>query len=83
MIEEPITKFYVFQSRIEVEQVVVAIPINDVIFRCWSVMNEIEHIAEFSAQLLTDPNFGWLAHSARLGPLVAIYTIQSHPEYFL
>ena len=33
MIEEPITKFYVFQSR-DVKQVVVAIPIDAIIFRC-------------------------------------------------
>lgn len=90
MIEEPITKFYVFQSR-EVKQVVVAIPINDVIFRCWSTNNEIASILETVQSLSTNSRFGWYgtvnlsgSHTAvYLGPLIATYSIESHPEYFL
>ena len=78
------TEFHIYKdTRYPNEDVVViAIPKND-LFQCWSVRNEIERIIKVSGQLLTNPNFGWLAHSAHLGPLVAIYTIQSHPEYFL
>ena len=43
MIEKPITKFYIFQSN-SARQVVVAIHINDVIFRCWSTNDEIASI---------------------------------------
>ena len=90
MIEEPITKFYVFQSR-EVKQVVVAIHINDVIFRCWSTNNEIASILETVQFLSTNSGFGWYGtinlsepHTAvYLGPLIATYSIESHPEYFL
>lgn len=90
MIEEPITKFYVFQSR-EVKQVVVAIPINDVIFRCWSINNEIASILEAVQFLSTNSGFCWYgtvnlsgSHTAvYLGPLIATYSIESHPEYFL
>ena len=90
MIEEPITKFYIFQSR-EVEQVVVAIPINNVIFRCWSTKNEIASILETVQSLSTNSGFGWYgtvnlsgSHTAAyLGPLIATYSIESHPEYFL
>ena len=90
MIEEPITKFYVFQSN-NARQVVVAIPINDVIFRCWSTNNEIASILETVQSLSTNSRFGWYgtvnlsgSHTAvYLGPLIAIYSIESHPEYFL
>ena len=90
MIEEPITKFYVFQSR-ETKQVVVAIHINDVIFRCWSTNNEIASILETVQSLSTNSGFGWYgtvnlsgSHTAvYLGPLIATYSIESHPEYFL
>ncbi len=90
MIEEPITKFYVFQSR-ELKQVVVAIPINDIIFRCWSTNNEIASILETIQFLSTNSGFGWygtvnlLEHitAVPLGPLIATYSIESHPEYFL
>ena len=90
MIEEPITKFYIFQSR-EVEQVVVATPINNVIFRCWSTNNEIASILETVQSLSTNSGFGWYgtvnlseSHTAvYLGPLIATYSIESHPEYFL
>ena len=90
MIEEPITKFYIFQS-IDVKQVVVAIPINDIIFRCWSTNNEIASILETVQSLSTNSRFGWYgtvnlsgSHSAvYLGPLIATYSIESHPEYFL
>ena len=90
MIEEPITKFYVFQSR-EVKQVVVAIPIDVVIFRCWSTNNEIASILETVQSLSTNSRFGWYgtvnlsgSHTAvYLGPLIATYSIESHPEYFL
>ena len=90
MIEEPITKFYVFQS-IDARQVVVAITINDIIFRCWSTNNEIASILETVQFLSTNSVFGWygtvnlLEHltAVRLGPLITIYSIESHPEYFL
>ena len=90
MIEEPITKFYVFQSR-EVKQVVVGIPINAIIFRCWSTNNEIASILETVQSLSTNSRFGWYgtinlsgSHTAvYLGPLIATYSIESHPEYFL
>ena len=90
MIEEPITKFYVFQSN-DVRQVAVAIPINDVIFRCWSTNNEIASILETVQSLSTNSRFGWYgtinlsgSHTAvYLGPLIATYSIESHPEYFL
>ncbi len=78
------TEFHIYKDiRYLEDMVVIAIPKNNDLFQCWSAMNEIERITKFSDQLLTDPNFGWLTHSANLGPLVAIYTIQSHPEYFL
>ena len=90
MIEEPITKFYIFQSR-EINQVVVAIPINNIIFRCWSTNNEIASILETVQSLSTNSRFGWYgtinlsgSHTAvYLGPLIATYSIESHPEYFL
>ena len=90
MIEEPITKFYVFQSD-NARQVVVAIPINDIIFRCWSTNNEIASILETVQSLSTNSGFGWygtinlLEHltAVHLGPLIATYSIESHPEYFL
>ena len=90
MIEEPITKFYVFQSR-TAEHVVVAIPIDVVIFRCWSTNNEIASILETVQSLSTNSRFGWYgtvnlsgSHTAvYLGPLIATYSIESHPEYFL
>ena len=90
MIEEPITKFYVFQSK-DTRQVVVAVPINDIIFRCQSTNNEITSILKIAQYLFTNSGFGWYgtvnlseSHTAaHLGPLVAIYTIQSHPECFL
>ena len=81
MIEEPITKFYVFQSR-EVKQVVVGIPINAIIFRCWSTNNEIASILETVQSLSTNSGFGWYG-TINLGPLIATYSIESHPEYFL
>ena len=91
MIEEPITKFYVFQSREAKQSVVVAIPINDVIFRCWSTNNEIASILETVRYLSTNSGSGWYgianlsgSHTAiYLGPLIAIHSIESHPEYFL
>ena len=90
MIEEPITKFYVFQSD-NARQVVVAIPINAIIFRCWSTNNEIASILETVQSLSTNSEFGWYGtvnlpepHTAvYLGPLIATYSIESHPEYFL
>ena len=90
MIKEPITKFYVFQSD-NARQVVVAIPINDVIFRCWSTNNKTASILETVQSLSTDSGFGWYgtinlsgSHTAvYLGPLIATYSIESHPEYFL
>ena len=90
MIEEPITKFYVFQSD-GARQVVVAVPINDIIFRCWSTNNEIASILETVQSLSTNSGFGWYgtinlsgSHTAvYLGPLIATYSIESHPEYFL
>ncbi len=90
MIEEPITKFYVFKTK-NSRQVVVAIPINDIIFRCWSTNNEIASILETVQSLSTNSGFGWYgtvnisgSHTAvYLGPLIAIYSIESHPEYFL
>ena len=91
MIEEPITKFYIFQSRRAEQAVVVAIPINNVIFRCWSTKNEIASILETVQSLSTNSGFGWYgitnlseSHTAvYLGPLIATYSIESHPEYFL
>ena len=91
MIEEPITKFYVFQSNTARQVVVVAIHINDVIFRCWSTNNEIASILETVQSLSTNSRFGWYgtvnlsgSHTAvYLGPLIATYSIESHPEYFL
>ena len=85
-----ITKFYVFQSK-DTRQVVVAIPLNDVIFRCWSTNNEIASILETVQSLSTNSGFGWYgtvnlsgSHTAvYLGPLIATYSIESHPEYFL
>ena len=90
MIEEPITKFCIFQSR-DARQVVVAIPINNVIFRCWSTNNETASILETVQSLSTNSGFGWYgtvnlsgSHTAiYLGPLIATYSIESHPEYFL
>ena len=90
MIKEPITKFYIFQSR-DVKQVVVAIPIGNVIFRCWSTNNEIASILETVQSLSTNSGFGWYgtvnlsgSHTTvYLGPLIATYSIESHPEYFL
>ena len=90
MIEKPITKFYIFQSN-NARQVVVAIHINDVIFRCWSTNNEIASILETVQSLSTNSRFGWYgtvnlsgSHTAvYLGPLIATYSIESHPEYFL
>ena len=90
MIEKPITKFYVFQSN-NARQVVVAIPINDIIFRCWSTNNEIASILETIQFLSTNSGFGWygtvnlLEHltAVYLGPIIATYSIESHPEYFL
>ena len=91
MIEEPITKFYVFQSN-SARQVVVAIFINNIIFRCWSINNEIASILETVQSLSANHKFGWYgtvnlsrSHIAikKLGPLIATYSIQSHPEYFL
>ena len=90
MIEEPITKFYVFQSR-EVNQVVIAIRINDVIFRCWSTNNKTASILETVQSLSTNSEVGWYgtvnlseSHTAvYLGPLIVTYSIESHPEYFL
>ena len=90
MIEEPITKFYIFQSK-ELKQVVVAVPMHDVIFRCWSTKNEIASILETVQSLSTNSGFGWYgitnlseSHTAvYLGPLIATYSIESHPEYFL
>ena len=85
-----ITKFYVFQSN-KARQVVVAIHINDVIFRCWSTNNEITSILETVQSLSTNTGFGWygtvnlLEHltAVYLGSLIATYSIVSHPEYFL
>ena len=90
MIKEPITKFYVFQSD-NARQVVVAIPINNIIFRCWSTNNEIASILETVQSLSTNSRFGWYgtvnlseSHTAvYLGPLIATYSRESHPEYFL
>ena len=90
MIEEPITKFYIFQSG-DARQVVVAISINDIVFRCWYANNEIASILETVQSLSTDTRFGWygtvnlLGHptAVYLGPLIATYSIESHPEYFL
>ena len=82
MIEEPITKFYVFQSR-EVDQVAVAIPINNGIFRCWATNNEIASILKTVQFLFVNPRVGWPGTADSLGPLIAIYSIESHPEYFL
>ena len=85
-----ITNFYVFQSK-DTRQVVAAIPLNDVIFRCWYTDNEIASILETVQSLSTDSRFGWYgtvnlsgSHTAvHLGPLIATYSIESHPEYFL
>ena len=90
MIEEPITKFYIFQSR-DARQVVVAIPIDKAIFRCWSTNNETASILETVQSLSTNSGFGWYgivnlsgSHTATcLGPLLVTYSIESHPEYFL
>ena len=90
MIEKPITKFYVFQSK-DTGQVVVAIHLNDVIFRCWSTNNKIASILETVQSLFINFGFGWYgtvnlsgSHTAAyLGPLIATYSIESHPEYFL
>ena len=90
MIKELITKFYVFQSN-NARQVVVAIPINDIIFRCWSTNNEIASILETVQFLSTNSGFGWYgtvnlsgSHTAvYLGPLIATYSVESHPKYFL
>ena len=89
MTEESITKFYVFQS-IDAKQVV-AIPINDIIFRCWFTNNEIASILETVQFLSTNSGFGWYgtvnllehATAVHLGPLIATYSIESHPKYFL
>ena len=91
MIEEPITKFYIFQSN-NARQVVVAIPINDVIFRCWSTNNKITSILETVQSLFTNSVLSWYGTTSclsepfaavRLGSLIATYSIESHPEYFL
>ena len=82
MIEEPITNFYVFQSN-TARQVVVAIPINDVIFRCWSTNNDITSILKTVQFLFANHRFGWSSTADSLGPLIATYSIESHPEYFL
>ena len=91
MTEKPITKFYVFQSNNARQVVIVAIHINDVTFRCWSTNNEIASILETVQSLSTNSRFGWYgtvntsgSHTAvYLGPLIATYSIESHPEYFL
>ena len=82
MIEEPITKFYVFQSD-NARQVVVAILINDIIFQCWYANNNETQILSAAKRLLTAPSSGWLATQTDLSKHIATYTIHSHPEYFL
>ena len=90
MIEEPITKFYIFQPN-NTRQVVVAIPIDDVIFQCWYTNSEITSIFETVQSLSINSGFGWygtvnlLEHltAVYLGPPIATYSIESHPEYFL
>ena len=65
--------------------------VNDVIFRCRSTNNEITSILETVQSLSTNIGFGWYdtvnlseSHTAvYLGPLIATYSIESHPEYFL
>lgn len=65
--------------------------VNDVIFRCRSTNNEITSILETVQSLSTNTGFGWygtvnlLEHltAVYLGPLIATYSIESHPEYFL
>ena len=90
MIEKSITKFYVFQSN-RARHIVVAIPINDVIFRCWTTNNEIASILETVQFLSTNSECGWYGTvnllgrltAVYLGPLIATYSIELHPEYFL
>ena len=65
--------------------------VNDVIFRCRSTNSEITSILETVQSLSTNTGFGWygtvnlLEHltAVYLGSLIATYSVESHPEYFL
>ena len=85
-------EFHIYESLDYPGSIVVATPNNNNnnnnnnnirLFRCWTVINEVEAITKTLKELLTYPNLGWTSSSANLGPLITIYTIQSHPEYFL
>ena len=78
-----ITEFRIYESLSLSEAIVIAIPKDNGLFRCWDIRNNPEGILRTSNQLLTDSNFGWFVGLTDLGPLIAVYTIQSHPEYFL
>ena len=78
-----ITEFHIYESLHLPGAIVIAIPKDNGLFRCWDIRNSPEGILRTSNQLLTDPNFGCFTGLTGLGPLIAVYTIQSHPEYFL
>ena len=78
-----ITEFRIYESLSLPGVIVVAIPKDNGLFRCWVIKNNTEDILRTLNQLLTNPNFGWFMGLTNLGALIAVYTIQSHPEYFL
>ena len=81
----PITKFYVFQTKLyNIEDyVTIAVRKDDFEFRCWSSRNDITSILKTVQSLSTNLEFGWSSITNSLGPLIATYSIESHPEYFL
>ena len=80
-----ITEFYVFQTTLyDIEDyVTVAVCKDDFKFRCWSTNNRIGSILKTAQILLANHRFGWSSTTDSLGPLIATYSIESHPEYFL
>ena len=80
-----ITEFYVFQTKLyNIEDyVTIAVRKDDFEFRCWSSRNDITSILKTVQFLSANHNFGWYSTADSLGPLIATYSIQSHPEYFL
>ena len=81
----PITEFYVFQTKLyNIEDyVTIAVRKDDFKFQCWSTSNDITSILKTVQSLSVNYGFGWYSIASSLGPLIAPYSIESHPEYFL
>ena len=80
-----ITEFYVFQTNLynTEDYVTVAVRKDDFKFRYWSTNNRISSILKTAQFLFANHRFGWPSTADSLGTLIAIYSTESHPKYFL